>query len=149
MKDSKRDDWNSFCKKSLLMVLALSAGWACAVGEPATIAPIRQQIVFALKTWEGAYSSRDVPVGVAHSPNRNALYLINDNGSGLHKLELAVPNAQNPHYSPDGQWLYFQSDATSRWQIYRWRPEATDRPGRSRLFFLVETRWLILGSAQA
>jgi Tol biopolymer transport system component len=81
--------------------------------------------VLALKTWEGEYASWDVPGGVAHSPNRNALYLINDDGSGLRKLELAVQNAQDPHFPADGQWLYFQSDASGHGQIYRCRPDGT------------------------
>ena len=87
------------------------------------ITPMPRPIIFVLKTWEGEYSSRDVPGGVAHSPNCNSLYRINDDGSGLHPIGMAVPNAQNPHFSADGRWLYFQSDASGHSQIYRCLPD--------------------------
>jgi len=78
-------------------------------------------IVFSTIFWEGDYSSRDIPGGVEHSPHTNAVYLICADGTGLRRLDNLVQNAQAPCFSPDGRWVYFQSNAAGAWNIYRCR----------------------------
>jgi Tol biopolymer transport system component len=83
------------------------------------------QIVFSVKTWEGDYASEDVPGGVKTTPAVGAIYSINADGTGLKKIVALGKNTDNPTFSPDGKWVYFQSNATGRSQIYRCRPDGS------------------------
>ena len=44
------------------------------------------QLVFSVKTWEGEYTSRDVPGGVETTPVEGAIYTVRADGTGLTKL---------------------------------------------------------------
>jgi len=76
-------------------------------------------IIFSVKSWEGQYASWDVPGGVESSPHANAICVVGVDGGGLTALDGLVANAQAPRFSPDGRWLYVQSDAAGHWDIYR------------------------------
>jgi Tol biopolymer transport system component len=78
-------------------------------------------LFFSVKTWEGDYSSRDVPGGVETTPVQGAIYSVKGDGTGLRKVVALGKNTDNPTVSPDGRWLYFQSNATGRSQVYRCR----------------------------
>jgi Tol biopolymer transport system component len=78
------------------------------------------EIFFAVRSWEGEYFSRDIPGGVQTSPVRKAIYRIRvDNGA---LQQVPVENADNPGFSPDGMWLYFQADHAGHYRIYRCTP---------------------------
>ena len=83
------------------------------------------ELVFSLKTWDGEYSSKDVPGGVATTPVEGAIYSIKSDGSGLRKLVGLGKNTDNPTVSPDGKWVYFQSNATGRSNVYRCRRDGS------------------------
>src|SRR6185437_17126010 len=83
------------------------------------------ELVFSLKTWDGECSSKDVPGGVATTPVEGAIYSIKSDGSGLRKLVGLGKNTDNPTVSPDGKWVYFQSNATGRSNVYRCRPDGS------------------------
>ena len=83
-------------------------------------------LVFALRTWEGDYFSRDLPGRVETTPVVGAIYTINADGSGITKIAQLGKSTDNPVFSPDGKWVYFQSNTTGRHQIYRCRPDGRD-----------------------
>jgi Tol biopolymer transport system component len=97
------------------------------------------ELVFSVKTWEGEYVSKDVPGGVETTPVVSAIWTIRDDGVGLKKVAQPGKSTDYPTFSPDGKWVYFQSNALGRWQIYRCRPDgkgvtnltAGDRLGRA------------------
>ena len=83
------------------------------------------ELVFSLKTWEGEYASKDVPGGVETTPVVGAIYSVNADGTGLKKLVALGKNTDYPTASADGKWIYFQSNAGGRSQVYRCRPDGT------------------------
>jgi Tol biopolymer transport system component len=87
--------------------------------------PDTSRIVFSVKTWQGTYSSKDIPGGVATTPVVGAIYLIRADGTGLRKVVQLGKNTDNPTFSPDGRWIYFQSNATGHSHVYRCRPDGS------------------------
>jgi TolB protein len=97
----------------LLVFAAPSFAWA---GE----------LVFSVKTWEGDYASSDVPGGVKTTPVESAIYTVKSDGTGLKRVVDLGKNTDYPTYSPDGRWLYFQSNASGRSHVYRCTPDGKD-----------------------
>lgn len=83
------------------------------------------RIVFELREWEGAYRSRDVPGGVERTPVRSTLWSVRPDGADRRAIAAAGERAGNPFGSPDGRWLYWQSEAAGRWTIWRARPDGS------------------------
>jgi TolB protein len=82
-------------------------------------------LVFSVIRWEGEYESKDIPGGVETTPVVGAIYTIGSDGTGLKKIAQLGKNTDFPTYSPDGKWVYFQSNATGRSQVYRCRPDGS------------------------
>ncbi len=82
-----------------------------------------EEIFFSTKSWEGEYSSRDIPGGVETTPVVGAIRAVRADGSGLRTVAALGKNTDNPHVSPDGAWVYFQSNASGGSRIYRCRPD--------------------------
>jgi WD40-like Beta Propeller Repeat len=82
-------------------------------------------LVFSVKTWEGEYSSKDIPGGVESTPSVGAIYTIDFDGTGLKKIAQLGKNTDYPTFSPDGKWIYFQSNATGRSHVYCCRPDGS------------------------
>src|SRR4051812_35836043 len=80
-------------------------------------------LVFSVRTWEGEYYSKDVPGGVETPPVRSALYTVRADGTGLKRL---VAVGDNPAFSVDGKWLYFQASASGRHHVYRCKPDGSE-----------------------
>jgi sugar lactone lactonase YvrE len=83
-----------------------------------------RQLVFSVKTWEGGFASRDISGGVETTPVLGAIYTIHADGSGLRKVVQLGKNTDNPAFSPDGKWIYFQSNASGHSHVYRCLPDA-------------------------
>lgn len=83
------------------------------------------ELVFSLKTWEGDYTSKDIRGGVETTPVIGAIYSVNGDGTGLKKLAALGKNTDYPTASPNGRWIYFQSNATGRSQVYRCKPDGS------------------------
>ena len=83
-------------------------------------------LVFSVKTWEGQYSSRDVRGGVETTPVEGAIFTVRADGTGLRKLTDLGKNTDFPTFSPDGRWVYFQSNASGRSHVYRCTPAGED-----------------------
>jgi Tol biopolymer transport system component len=83
------------------------------------------ELVFSVKTWQGLYSSKDVPGGVETTPIVGVIYSVKGDGTGLKKVVGLGKNTDYPTFSADGQWIYFQSNATGRSQIYRCRTDGS------------------------
>src|SRR5207247_3594298 len=71
--------------------------------------PEQAELVFSAKSWEGDYTSKDVPGGVETTPVVGAIYSVKSDGTGLKKVVALGKNTDYPTFSPDGQWVYFQS----------------------------------------
>jgi Tol biopolymer transport system component len=107
---------------SLLAILAM----------PSTVCADDDTLVFTVKRWKGEYESNDMKA----TPSTEAIWSIRADGSELKELasmDGAVCAA--PGYSPDGKWLYFQSNASGAYQLYRCKADGTQReqltsPGR-------------------
>ena len=88
--------------------------------------PEKGELLFSVKNWEGDYSSKDVPGGVETTPVVGAIHSVKGDGTGSKKVVGLGKNTDYPTVSPDGKWVYFQSNATGRSQIYRCRPDGND-----------------------
>lgn len=82
-------------------------------------------IAFAARRWEGGYRSRDIPGGVETTPVVGSIYTVKADGTGLRKIVEPGRDANAPAFSPDGRWLYFQSNADGAYQIQRCRPDGS------------------------
>ena len=82
-------------------------------------------LVFSVKTWEGDYTSKDVPGGVESTPTLGSIYTINADGTGLKKIVEAGKNTDYPLASPDGKWVYYQAGARGGSQVYRCKWDGT------------------------
>jgi Tol biopolymer transport system component len=100
---------------SLALVLLLAP--VAHAGEPG--------LVFSVKTWDGDYTSKDVPGGVESTPTVGSIYTVNADGTGLKKIVEAGKNTDYPLASRDGKWVYYQSGARGSTQIYRCKWDGT------------------------
>jgi Tol biopolymer transport system component len=89
--------------------------------------PAAGLIAFSVRHWEGEYRSRDIPGGVETTPSTGSIWTIRGDATQLRKVVEPGKDASAPIFSPDGQWLYFQSNASGKYQIYRSRCDGTDR----------------------
>jgi TolB protein len=103
---------------TLAFLLLLPAGPACAQEKPPAL-------VFSVRTWQGDYYSKDIPGGVETTPITGAIYTVNLDGTSPKKIAQLGKNTDYPTFSPDGKWIYFQSNAIGRSQVYRCRPDGT------------------------
>jgi Tol biopolymer transport system component len=83
-------------------------------------------LVFSVKRWEGEYSTQDRPGGVTTTPVVGAIYAVDGDGSKLRKIAEPGGNTDFPTPGPDGEWIFFQSNATGHTQIYRCRPDGSE-----------------------
>ena len=83
------------------------------------------RIVYELREWEGTYRSRDVPGGVERTPVRGTLWSVRPDGTDRRAIATAGEHAAHPQGSPDGRWLYWQSESAGRWTIWRARPDGS------------------------
>jgi len=88
-------------------------------------APPVQQIVYVVKTWQGIYASRDRPGGVDRTPTESRIYTLEIGGRNGPQLVTQGGEADLPTFSPDGDWIYFQSKASGHFQVYRCRPDGS------------------------
>jgi Tol biopolymer transport system component len=95
-------------------------------GGLAAIPEQEDELVFSVKTWEGEYFSKDVPGGVETTPVTGAIYTVKANGAALRKVVALGKNTDYPTGSPDGKWLYFQSNASGHSQVYRCRRDGSE-----------------------
>src|SRR5205085_10711812 len=59
-------------------------------------------------------------------PIQGAICTVRADGSGLKKLVAVGPNSDNPAFSADGKWLYFQASAAGRHHVYRCKPDGSE-----------------------
>jgi dipeptidyl aminopeptidase/acylaminoacyl peptidase len=55
------------------------------------------------------------------------VYMMNLNDRAPRRLEVAGRHELAVAWSHDGEWLYYQADAQEGWQIWRMRPDGSDR----------------------
>ncbi|HVU87570.1 MAG TPA: DPP IV N-terminal domain-containing protein [Pirellulales bacterium] len=92
---------------------------------PANAADSLGSLAFAELRFEGEYGS-DLYNGKATAPATGAIYSIREDGSGLQPLADVGGVTTYPRYSPQGDWLYFQSNASGQSQVYRCRADGTE-----------------------
>jgi Tol biopolymer transport system component len=74
-------------------------------------------------------------VGVIAEPDNGGLrfksaeiYTITTNGTGYNQITSGAPPKDGPEYSPDGQWIYFNTETFSNnAQIARMRPDGSEQ----------------------
>lgn len=95
---------------------------------PAAASPTvpRFSLIYAVRSWEGDYVSRNIPGGVETTPVRSELWRITFDGTGPTPIRIPGPRVEHPVASPDGQWLVWQSQSDGRWQVVRGRPDGTE-----------------------
>jgi len=80
--------------------------------------------VVSVRYWEGEYYSWDLPGGVESTPVRSELRLVSL-GGGNEAVGLNETRAEHPQASPDGRWIYWQTETAGRWRIIRMRPDGS------------------------
>lgn len=113
---------------ALLMVSAIGA----LTGAPVPRDNPGGTIVFSVRTWDGEFSTRNVTGrGNAASPGleitsvRSKLSIIKADGTDRREVPLPMDRADNPVSSPDGRWIYFQTETRGDGRIYRCRPDGS------------------------
>jgi Tol biopolymer transport system component len=91
----------------------------------ATAAEPSGLIAFAVRRWEGEYRSRDIPGGVETTPVVGSIWTVRTDGSKPRQVVGPERDANAPAFSPDGQWLYFQSGSGGRHAIDRCRADGS------------------------
>ncbi|MHB0936056.1 MAG: Gfo/Idh/MocA family oxidoreductase [Armatimonadota bacterium] len=94
----------------------------------ATPAPAEPLIALSLFQYDGEYESLDIPGGVQCTPVQGGLFTVQPDGSGLREIINLRARDNNPRFSPDGRWLYFQSNASGVNQVFRCREDGS-QPG--------------------
>ena len=82
-------------------------------------------IALSLFQYDGEYESVDTPGGVQSTPVQGGLFTVRPDGSGLREIINLRARDNNPRFSPDGRWLYFQSDASGANQVFRCREDGS------------------------
>jgi len=90
--------------------------------------PAEPLIALSLFQYEGEYESIDIPGGVESTPVQGGLFVVHPDGSGLREIINLRARDNNPRFSPDGRWLFFQSDALGVNQVFRCREDGSE-PG--------------------
>lgn len=90
------------------------------MAEEAPAVP-RRKLVFSTRRWEGEFYSKDIAGGVETTPVVGAIYSVREDGTELTKVVELGQRTEYPIPSPDGEWVYFQSNASGRSQVYRCR----------------------------
>ena len=94
------------CRASTLILIAALLSAACSNSVSAAEA----DLIFSVKSWEGEYSSADIPGGVQSTPTLGAIYAIRADGRGLKRI--VGPGASIDYPAAERQWVYFQSKMT-------------------------------------
>ncbi len=108
-------------------------------GLLATETKAESSLVFATICWDGKYASKDKPGGVDTTAHQGAIYSILSDGSQETKIIDLGGDTTFPHFDFQGQWLYFQSNASGQYQVYRGRVDGTEITNLSALHRLGDT----------
>ncbi|KAG0163202.1 hypothetical protein DFQ28_004405 [Apophysomyces sp. BC1034] len=83
-----------------------------------------------------AWSPDGTKLAVALSITRNTqIFIVNADGSGLHRLTLGSSIDTEPSFSPDGQSIYFTSDRGGQPQIYKMAVQGESAGAAQRVTF--------------
>ncbi len=113
------------CERRAILTAATGLLCLLAVAAPGRARGAEHALIFSVKTWEGEYASKDVPGGVETTPAVGAIYTIRPDGSGLRVVVPPGRNADSPMASPDGRWVYYQSNVTGDTRVYRCKRDGT------------------------
>lgn len=101
---------------SSLVIALVSTVAVAADGAPGAL-------VISVRRWEGEYETN------GHvTPSTASIYALRADGSDLREI-VAIPGAvcASPAYGPEGDWLYFQTNASGAYHLVRCRPDGSDR----------------------
>jgi Tol biopolymer transport system component len=82
------------------------------------------EIAFSVKQWKGDYVTSDKDVSKNTSCS-GGIWTADLRSGAVRKLVDVGGLTANPIFSRDGQWLYFQSNGTGAYEIYRCRPDGS------------------------
>ena len=83
-------------------------------------------LVYAVRTWDGEYFSRDVPGGVVATLARSRLWRVALDGGDCTALTGPEENAEHPQVTRDGRWVYFQAQVQGLWRVRRMRSNGAE-----------------------
>lgn len=114
--------------RTLVMGLATLLDGSAFGAGPDTASPTVPpfSLIYAVRSWEGDYISRNIPGGVETTPVRSELWRISFDGTDPTRIRIPGPRVEHPVASPDGQWLLWQSQTQGQWQVVRGRPDGTE-----------------------
>src|SRR6185503_5758741 len=88
--------------------------------QPAMNDSCAGEIVVQLRQWEGEYWSKDIPGGTTQAPHTDSFFLVNAAETSVRQLRIPIADPVYPLFSSDGQWLYFQSNASGHFSVLVW-----------------------------
>lgn len=108
-----------FLLAATLTILAAAVWPPCSASASGLIA-------FSVRRWDGEYHSRDVPGGVETTPVAGSIHTVRADGSVERKVVELGRDTNAPAFSPDGRWLYFQSNSSGSYTICRCRIDGSE-----------------------
>ncbi len=112
-------------KTGWLLVLAVAIWPSNEIGLAEAQDHASGVIAFSVKQWEGKYVTSDTDAS-RNTPCRGGIWTVDLRTGDVHKRVDVGGMTANPIFSRDGQWLYFQSDGSGAYEIYRCRPDGRD-----------------------
>lgn len=82
-------------------------------------------IAFSIKQWNGDYVTSDSDVS-NNTPCSGGIWTADLRSGEVRKLVDVGGMTANPVFSRDGHWLYFQSNGTGTYEIYRCKPDGSE-----------------------
>ncbi len=83
------------------------------------------EIAFSIKQWHGDYVTSDRDVS-KNTPCSGGIWTADLRSGKVRKLVDVGGMTANPIFSRDGRWLYFQSNGTGTYEIYRCKPDGSE-----------------------
>lgn len=105
----------------LLIFWGLTAAMTDLLEQTASAEERLRGLVFSTRRWEGEFFTNDTPGQEGRTEVTGGIFRINADGTGLEKIVELGGRTEYPIASPDGEWVYFQSNVTGRSQVYRCR----------------------------
>lgn len=109
---------NRFITSVLIFVAFVSSAMGAVKTGPS--------LVYATLEWKGKYRTEDVANGVKQTPSTGRIYQVQGDGTARRQVVSLGGNTTYPVVRPQGDWLYFQSNASGSSQVYRCRLDGSD-----------------------
>lgn len=108
-------------------ITLLSLGLVAPIGvsRAAESAESTGTLAISILKWEGEYGT-DAANGGPMTPTSSEIFTLRENGEKLTRITDLGGVTTYPRFNPQGDWLYFQSNASGLYQVYRCRPDGKE-----------------------